>query len=64
MKHERAIHVAIAAIEHEIKSLAFDANMHDLLKADYPHTIKASKRRAELLAAIEALKEPQQATFL
>ncbi len=63
MKRAHAIRIAIASIEREIKSIAVDANLHDLYKADYPHAIKASKRRTDLRAAIEILKEPQQSTF-
>lgn len=60
MNRARATALAIECIEREIKRLAVDANLHDLMHADYPAAVKASARRTELRAAIAALKEPKQ----
>ena len=60
MTRDRATTIAIACIEHEIKRLAVEANMHDLAGATYPAAIQASQRRQELRAAIAALKLPEQ----
>lgn len=60
MNRARATALAIAALEREIKAVVFDANLHDLMGAEYPYAVKASERRKELREAIEALKEPKQ----
>ena len=60
MTRARAITLAIAALEREIKVLAVQANLHDQYGADAPMCVEASKRRTELRAAIEALQEPKQ----
>lgn len=60
MKRARAITLAVAALEREIKSLVFDANLHDVMGATYPYAIKASARRKELREAVATLKQPQQ----
>ena len=43
-------------MEKEIKTLNLDANLHDLMNADTPHAINASKRRKKLQAAIETFQ--------
>lgn len=58
----RAIRLATEAIKLEVKRLAFDANVLDKLKLVTPESVKASKRRRDLLEAIsilEALKDKQ-----
>ena len=60
MNRSRATQIAIQCIEAEIKRLAVNANLHDLMHADTPVCVKASERRKELRAAIEALQEPSQ----
>ena len=42
--------------EAEIKTLNFDANVHDQLGADYAAAVKASARRKKLREAIEVLR--------
>jgi hypothetical protein len=64
MKQHRAVALAIQCIEAEIKRLAVNANLHDLFGADAPVCVEASKRRAELKAAIAALKQPIQKALL
>jgi hypothetical protein len=61
MKHTKAITLAIAALEAQIKRLAVNANLADMCHADAPVCVEASKRRTELREAIAALKEPVQA---
>jgi hypothetical protein len=61
MKQSRAITLAIAALEAQIKALAVNANLHDLCHADAPVCVEASRKRTELREAIEALRQPQQA---
>lgn len=61
MKPERAMALAIAALEREIKALAVEANLHDLAGARYPVAIRASERRKELRDAVVTLQLPQQA---
>jgi len=60
MNAHRATQIAIQCIEAEIKRLAVNANLHDLMHADTPVCVEASRRRKELRAAIEALRQPQQ----
>lgn len=64
MTHAQARKIAIEAIRQQIKSITIDANMHDRLGATYPHAINASKRRRELLEAIDTLKRPEQVSML
>lgn len=63
MKHAHATKLAIQALEREIKRLAVNANLADLCHADAPVCVEASRRRAELRAAIVALRQPQQVAF-
>jgi hypothetical protein len=60
MTRPRAIAIAIACIEREIKRLAVEANLADQCGATYPAAVQASQRRQELRAAMAALKEPEQ----
>ncbi len=60
MNAHRATSIAIQCIEAEIKRLAVNANLHEMMHADAPVCVEASKRRKELREAIAALKEPQQ----
>jgi hypothetical protein len=64
MTQTQAIKLAIGCIEREIKRLAANANLHDMYGADMPACIDASKRRKELRAAIDELKQPSQARML
>lgn len=64
MKQSQAVGLAIQCIEAEIKRLAVNANLHDMMHADAPVCVEASKRRALLRAAIAALKEPIQARLV
>lgn len=64
MTHAQARKIAIESIRAQIKALAVDANMHDRLGATYPHAINASKRRRELMEAIDTLKRPEQVSML
>ncbi len=61
MTNARAITLAIAALEKEIKQLAVNANLHDMCHADAPVCVEASRKRKELRDAIQALRQPQQA---
>lgn len=60
MQRAQATRIAIQAIEAEIKRVAVNANLHDLMHADTPTCVKASARRRELHDAIQALREPAQ----
>lgn len=60
MNRQRATTIAISAIEAQIKALAVNANLHDMMGADAPVCVEASKRRKELREAIEALRQPAQ----
>lgn len=62
MTHARAISLAIKALEAEIKRLAFNANLYDMVHADTPVCMDASRRRKELRAAIAELKELRDET--
>ena len=59
MTYQQAIKLATEALEKEIERLAVDANLHEKLGADYPHAIRAAKRRKKLRVAIELLNKPQ-----
>jgi chaperonin cofactor prefoldin len=56
MKLFTAYRTAIASMENEIKTLNMDANLHELMGADYPKAINASKQRKRLQTAIETLQ--------
>jgi ABC-type phosphate transport system auxiliary subunit len=56
VKRDRAIRLAVEAIQAQIHKLAVDANLHDVYGADYPQAINASAKRKELLEAIEILE--------
>jgi hypothetical protein len=56
MKLKEAVRLAIESIEAEIKTLNFDANVHDQLGADYAAAVKASARRKKLREVIEVLR--------
>lgn len=60
MNQHRAITLAVQCIEAEIKRLAVNANLHDMMHADAPACVEASRKRKELRDAIEALKQPAQ----
>lgn len=55
MHYDRAITIAKAAIEREIKRLAANANLADQYGATSPACVNASRQRKELREAIEAL---------
>jgi hypothetical protein len=63
MQQHHATKIAIQCIEAEIKRLAVNANLEDQYHSGLPMCIQASKRRTELRAAIEALKQPKQVMF-
>jgi len=56
----RATALAIQCIEREIKALAVNANLHDMMHADTPVCVEASRKRKELREAIEILQESKQ----
>ena len=53
MKYERAIKLAIEAIEKEMQRLAPDANLYELLKMESGR--RAAKKRGDLKKAKEVL---------
>jgi hypothetical protein len=57
MKPQRALQLAKALLEKEIQRLAFDANMHEKFKADYPHAVNSFKKRQEYQEALKVLEE-------
>jgi hypothetical protein len=64
MIRARAVTLAIQCLASEIKRLAVQANLHDRYGADTPACVEASRRRTELRAAIEALRQPTQKALL
>ncbi len=60
MTRDRAITLAIAALEKEIKALAVQANLEDMYHSGIPACVQASQRRKELREAIAVLREPVQ----
>jgi len=43
-----AIKAAIKAMDDKIQDLAVDANLHDIINADYPAAVNASRERKKL----------------
>ena len=62
MKLSTAYRTAIEAMENEVKTLNMDANLHELMGADYPRAISASKRRHKLNEAIWTLQDELEGT--
>lgn len=60
MTSQRALTLAIQALEAQIKALAVNANLHDVCHADAPACVEASRKRKELREAIAQLRQPQQ----
>jgi hypothetical protein len=60
MTYRHALTLARQLFECEIKRLAVQANLHDVYHADAPACVEASRRRRELRAAMNTLKEPEQ----
>lgn len=60
MQYTRAIRIAIAAIDAQIKRLATNANLHDQYHADAPACVQASKQRADLIAARALLQKARE----
>ena len=56
MDSKKAIQLAVECIRKEIQRLAVDAHQQEMVQADLPNTIAASKRRALLREAILALQ--------
>jgi hypothetical protein len=56
MTPAKAVRLAIECIRAEVKRIAFDANLADRLHVTDSFAVKASKRRHDLLAAIEELR--------
>jgi len=56
MNYEKAVKMAVKAMKEQIKTVSFDANMHDQYRADYPLAVKSSKTRADYLEAIRVLE--------
>jgi hypothetical protein len=52
--HARAI--AIEALRRQAQRLATDANLHDMYHANHPAAINASRKRHELLEAVDTLQ--------
>jgi hypothetical protein len=57
MKLHTAYRTAIDSMEKEVKTLNMDANLHELMGADYPKAVNASKRRHKLNEAIWTLQD-------
>ena len=57
MKLSTAYQTAIASMEKEIRTINMDANLHELMGADYPKAVNASKRRHKLNEAIWTLQD-------
>jgi hypothetical protein len=57
MIERKAFALAIQAIDKEIKRISFDANLCDVLGANYPAAVKASLRRQDLREARALLLE-------
>ena len=55
MKYSQAIKLAIIELKRRIKTISFDANMHDLAQATYPAARRASAERKRLKLAIKVL---------
>lgn len=55
MPSKRTYKLAIEVMQKEIQRIAFDANLYDLGFADFPSAENRSKRRRELLKAIEEI---------
>lgn len=56
MDRRQALRIAVAAMRRELRVIAFDAQMHEHYGATYSQALMASKRRAELKAAIGQLE--------
>jgi hypothetical protein len=52
----KALRMAIEALESQRHAVAVDANLHDVYGADYPAAVSASKKRTEIEQAIEIIK--------
>jgi len=57
VKIDRALRLAILAMRAEIQRIAFNANLEDRFKAGLPVSIAASRKKKNLLDAIEALRK-------
>lgn len=57
---KRIIKIAIHCIKREIRRICVDANLHDLYKADFPYAVKCSRKKKELLEAIQYFEELEQ----
>ena len=54
---KKTIKLALEALRREYKSLSVDALIYERYGATYPEAVRASKRRAELAAAIRELEQ-------
>lgn len=57
MKREKALRLAIKALEAQQKIYNVDANIYELLKEHNPEFAKAYKSRSELREAVTVIKE-------
>lgn len=53
MNQKKAIRLAVEVLRKEIQRLAVDANLHDQYGLDSVHAVNASKKRKELLEAVQ-----------
>lgn len=56
MTFDHARSIAIEALRRQAQRLATDANLHDLYHANHPAAINASRKRRELLDAVDTLQ--------
>lgn len=56
MNKTKAVRIAIAAMREEIRRLNVEANLFDMLGADHPAAVSASKKRKEIKEAIAVIE--------
>jgi len=57
MTYARALRLAADALRAEAQRLAFEANLRDRFGLDDPGAVRASRRRAELQAAMALIEQ-------
>jgi len=55
MDEKKALRLAVEALKEKAQRLAVDANLHDLYRLDAAHAVNASRKRKEVLEAVETL---------
>lgn len=66
MKPSRAVNLAKDCINRRIRQIAWDANAHEKMGADYPLAKRSYKLKKDLYEAMEVLDEmlnPKQLSF-